>query len=126
MNQAIDTGLPKSRAPMEWATLSNGILFTAQIPIDANGSVIEGSVTEQAKQTLENLKSTVEAAGGTLGDVTQVLIYVTSPEFLPEVNGVYAQYFAAPYPNRAAMVVSALARPDMKVEMIAYAGIEQS
>ena len=126
MNQAVDAGLPVSRSPLEWATLANGILYTAQIPIDANGAVIDGDARVQAEQTLANLKQTVEAAGGTMANITQVLIYVTAPEHLKPVNDVYATYFEAPYPNRAAMVVSALARPEMVVEMIAYAAIESA
>lgn len=124
MKTVVDTGLPASRSPLEWATLANGILYTAQIPIDANGTVIDGDASAQAEQTLDNLKQTVEAAGGNMGDITQVLIYVTSPEHLKPVNDVYARYFDAPYPNRAAMVISALARPEMVVEIIAYACID--
>lgn len=123
MKQVVETGLPKSRSPLEWATMANGVLYTAQIPVNNNGILIEGDATAQAEQTLSNLKQTVEAAGGKMANITQVLIYVTAPEFLNPVNEVYAKYFEAPYPNRAAMVISALARPGMVVEMIAYANI---
>ncbi len=124
MKTVIDTGLPVSRAPLEWATLANGALYTAQIPIDTNGKVVEGGAAAQARQTLENLKQTMVAAGGSMDDITQVLIYVTATEHLAPVNKVYAEYFTAPYPNRAAMVISALAREEMWVEMIVYAHID--
>jgi 2-iminobutanoate/2-iminopropanoate deaminase len=123
VKQVIDAGLPVSKSPLEWATLADGILYTAQIPITANGQILDGDAAAQAEQTLDNLKQTVEAAGGTLDDITQVLIYVTGAEHLKPVNEVYARYFSAPYPHRAAMVISALARPEMVVEMIAYAHI---
>ena len=53
--------------------------------------------------------------------VTQVLIYVTDRAHLATVNAVYAEYFAAPYPNRAAMIIAGLAREEMLVELVVYA-----
>ena len=124
MISIVKTDLYNSPSPLEWATIGNGILFTAQIPIDKEGKVVEGGIEAQARQTLENLKHTLECAQAKLSDVTQVLIYVTDKKFLPIVNTVYAEYFYPPYPNRAAMVISGLARDEMLVEMIAYAAPE--
>ncbi|WP_306421990.1 RidA family protein [Marinobacterium sedimentorum] len=72
---------------------------------------------------MDNLKHCIEAAGLGMQDVTQVLIYVTDRVFLPVFNQVYAQYFDAPYPNRAAMVIAGLAREEMLVEVVAYAAV---
>ena len=52
-----------------------------------------------------------------------VLIYVTDRSYLATVNTVYAEYFSAPYPNRAAMVISGLAREEMLVELVVYATV---
>jgi len=124
MISIVKTDLYNSPSPLEWATIGNGILFTAQIPINKEGQVVEGGIEAQTRQTLENLKHTLECAEASLSDVTQVLIYVTDKKFLPIVNAVYAEYFHPPYPNRAAMVISGLARDEMLVEMIAYAAPE--
>ncbi len=126
MIRTVKTNLYKSPAPLEWATIGNGILFTAQIPIDSAGNVVEGGIAPQVRQTLENLKHTLESAHATLSNVTQVLIYVTDKTYLPTVNAIYADYFKAPYPNRAAMIISGLARDEMLVEIVAYAAIEES
>ena len=67
------------------------------------------------------LRHTLEAAGSSLDAVTQVLIYVTDRRYLATVNAVYAEYFQAPYPNRAAVVVAGLAREEMLVELVVYA-----
>ncbi|MOA48626.1 Enamine/imine deaminase [compost metagenome] len=101
--------------------IGNGTLYTAQIPIDVQGQVVEGGIEAQARQTLDNLKHTLEAAGLGMDAVTQVLIYVTDRAYLATVNQVYAEYFSAPYPNRAAMVVAGLAREEMLVELVVYA-----
>ncbi|GMG93588.1 2-iminobutanoate/2-iminopropanoate deaminase [Cupriavidus metallidurans] len=123
MKQIIDTGLPRSAAPVEWAVLGNGILFTTQIPTGADGNVVEGGMEAQARQTLQNLKQTLDAAGGSLADLTQVIVYVTDRADLAVFNRVYAEMIPAPYPNRAAIVTVGFGRPEMLVEILAYAAL---
>ena len=121
MKHAIKTDLFASRAPLEWAVVGNGTLYTAQIPIDRQGQVVTGGIEAQTRQTLDNLRHTLEAAGSSLDAVTQVLIYVTDRSYLATVNELYTEYFQAPYPNRAAVVVAGLAREEMLVELVVYA-----
>lgn len=123
MKHAVKTELFASKAPLEWAIIANGQFYTAQIPIDAEGKVVEGGIEAQARQTMENFKHTLEAANLSTNDVTQVLIYVTAREQLPIFNQVYAEYFEAPFPNRAAMIVAGLAREEMLCEIVAYAAV---
>ncbi|MDX1256455.1 RidA family protein [Vibrio parahaemolyticus] len=121
----VKTSLFASKAPLEWAIVNNGTLYTAQIPIDDTGVVVEGGIEAQTRQTFNNLIHTLECAGESLDSVLQVLIYVTDREYLKTVNQVYAEYFEAPYPNRAAMVVAGLAREEMLVEFVVYASASQ-
>ncbi|WP_045418345.1 RidA family protein [Vibrio owensii] len=121
----VKTALFASKAPLEWAIVNNGTLYTAQIPIDDTGVVVEGGIEAQTRQTFNNLVHTLECAGESLDSVLQVLIYVTDREYLKTVNQVYAEYFDAPYPNRAAMVVAGLAREEMLVEFVVYASASQ-
>ena len=123
--QAVKTSLFASKAPLEWAITHNGTLYTAQIPIDQNGVVVDGGIEAQTRKTLDNLVHTLECAGESLDSVLQVLIYVTDREYLATVNKVYAEYFNAPYPNRAAMVVAGLAREEMLVELVVYAAVKE-
>ncbi|WP_336367484.1 RidA family protein [Marinobacter sp. C2H3] len=120
----VATQLPQSKAPLEWAVTAHGILFTAQIPIDASGQVVDGGIEAQARQTLENLKHTLDCAGCGMAGLTQALIYVTDRAHLVTVNAVYAEYVSSPSPNRAALIVSGFARPEMLVEIVAYAAVE--
>jgi len=108
---------------VEWVVIANGQLSTAQIPINSLVPVVEGGIEAQARQTMENFKHTIEAAELTMADVTQVLIYVTDRDQLPVFNKVYADYFEAPYPNRAAMIVAGLAREEMLCAVVAYAAV---
>ncbi|MNI64458.1 Enamine/imine deaminase [compost metagenome] len=86
--------------------------------------MVNGGIEAQTRQTLDNLRHTLQAAGSSLDAVTQVLIYVTDRSYLATVNAVYAEYFQAPYPNRAAMVVAGLAREEMLVELVVYACVD--
>lgn len=122
MKQAVKTGLPAPAAPIEWATIADGILYTAQIPLKADGSIESGDIRTQTRLTLENLKQTVVAVGGSLADVTQVLVYLPDPKDFPGMNEVYGQYFAKPYPNRAT-VIAQLMVPGARIEIVAYAHV---
>ena len=121
--QAVKTSLYASKSPLEWAVTNNGTLYTAQIPIDENGDVVAGGIEAQVRQTLDNLKHTLECANVGMDSVLQVLIYVTNRDYLKVVNQVYAEYFTEPYPNRAALVISGLAREEMLVELVVYAAV---
>ena len=50
--QAVKTELFASKAPLEWAIVNNGTLYTAQIPIDQTGVVVEGGIEAQTVQNL--------------------------------------------------------------------------
>jgi enamine deaminase RidA (YjgF/YER057c/UK114 family) len=122
MRQAIKTHLPSENVPIEWATTADGILYTAQIPIREDGTIETGDITKQATLTLDNLKRTVEAAGGSMDDVTQVLVYLTSPDAFAGMNAVYQKYFRKPYPNRATVVAGLMVK-GAQIEIVAYAHI---
>jgi enamine deaminase RidA (YjgF/YER057c/UK114 family) len=122
MKSAVATGLKAANAPIEWATIADGIVYTAQIPMKADGSIETGDIGVQTELTLRNLKQTVEAAGGTMADVAQVLVYLPDPADFPGMNAVYQRYFAKPYPNRAT-IVAKLMVAGARIEIVAYAHV---
>ena len=121
MKQVLDVGLPEPKQPFSWAVKSAGMLFTAHGPVRADGSICTGPIDEQARLTFDNLRRALQAAGGTLDDVTQVLIYMTDVADMPTIDHVYREYFKAPFPNRSSAAVAALVVPGMKLEIVAYA-----
>ena len=121
MKQVVDVGLPEPRQPFSWAVKSAGMLFTAHGPVRLDGSISTGPIDEQARLTFANLRRALEAAGGTLDDVTQVLIYMTDVADMPAIDRVYREFFRAPFPNRSSAAVAALVVPGMKLEIVAYA-----
>jgi enamine deaminase RidA (YjgF/YER057c/UK114 family) len=118
----VKTHLPAVSAPLEWATIADGILYTAQIPNREDGSIETGDIRDQARLTLDNLRRTVEAAGGSMDDVTQVLVYLPDADDFAGMNEIYAKAFQAPYPNRAT-IIAGLMVPGARIEVVAYAHV---
>ena len=123
MKEIVDTGLPALAQPFSWAVKASGLLFTAHGPVRPDGSIDTGAIEDQARLSFANLQRAVEAAGGRLDDVTQVLIYMTDVKDMPAIDSVYREFFAAPYPNRSSMGVAGLVVPGMKIEIVAYAAV---
>ncbi|MFT3717745.1 RidA family protein [Pseudorhodoferax sp.] len=122
MKHVVDTGLPPPKQPFSWAVKGTGaLLFTAHGPVRPDGSIDTGPIAQQARLTFANLRAAVQAAGGTLADVTQVLVYMTDVADMPAIDAVYREFFEAPYPNRSSAAVAALVVPGMKIEIVAYA-----
>ena len=122
MKEVIDVGLPEIGQPFSWAVKASGaMLFTAHGPVRSDGSIDTGPIAAQALLTFANLQRALSAAGGTLNDVTQVLIYMTDIADMKAIDAVYREFFSAPYPSRSSAAVAALVVPGMKLEIVAYA-----
>jgi enamine deaminase RidA (YjgF/YER057c/UK114 family) len=116
------TGLGRNPNAVSGAVVSRGILYTAVIPRRLDGSVETGDPAVQIGLTLENLKRTVEAAGGSLDDYVQIVVYLSDPKHFDLMISIYKKYFTRePYPNRATIFAAGLAVPGMIVEMVAQA-----
>jgi len=79
--------------------------------------IIEGGVVAQTRQTMENIKASVIAAGATMADLNECTVFVMDMADYAAVNGVYIEYFRVNPPVRAALAVSALPRPAARVEI---------
>ena len=83
--------------------------FTSgQLPIDAATGKMPETAAEQAKQSLENVKHILEAAGLTMDDTVKTTVYIKNISDFPAVNEVYATYFAKPFPARSCFEVGNL------------------
>ncbi len=118
MRRIVETGLKKPSAPHAWAMISNGTLHSVHVPIRPDGTIEDGTATQQAEVTLADLQATLEAAGATFEDVVLVQIYLTSLEHKAAVDAVYTRFFKEPYPVRACIAVSALPTPGTVIEII--------
>lgn len=87
------------------------VYLSGQIPlVPATMQLVSESFAEQTHQVFKNLTAVCEAAGGSLNDMVKVNIFLTDLGQFATVNEIMSQYFAEPYPARAAIQVSALPR----------------
>jgi reactive intermediate/imine deaminase len=113
MRKTIHTDkAPKAIGPYSQAVRAgNTVYFSGQIPLDpAIGELVTGDISFQTKRVFENLKAVCEAAGGTLGGIVRVGIYLTDLGNFAAVNAVMAEYFKEPYPARSTIGVASLPR----------------
>ncbi len=115
---------PKAIGPYSQAIAANGLVFTSgQIAIDpSSGKLSTGSIEEQTRLVLSNLKAVLEAAGSSLDKTVKCTVFLQDMNDYSEMNAVYGEFFKAPYPARSAVQVARLPK-DVKVEIEAIAVI---
>ena len=85
------------------------VYLSGQIPLDpATGALVEGDVETHIRRVFDNLRAVARAAGGDLANLVKLNVYLTDLGHFQAVNKVMAEYFAPPYPARAALGVAAL------------------
>ena len=113
---------PKSETWSNCKTYGNHVYISGMTAHDLAGNVVgDGSMYDQSKRTFEKIKHLVEAAGGTMNDVIKVNIYVTDITERGEAWRARAEFFTGNFPASTLVEVSALATPELKVEIEAQA-----
>ena len=110
-NLAIHTDLaPAAIGPYSQAIQAgNTIYVSGQLPIDpATGAFAGDDIASQTRQSLTNLKNILNAAGAEMSDVVKTTVYLANIADFTAMNAVYGEFFAAPYPARAAFEVACL------------------
>lgn len=96
MKKIINTSnAPAPVGPYNQSVMVNGMLFVSgQIAIiPETGKLVEGSIEEETKQVMENLKAILEEAGMTFENVIKSSVFVSDMHNYSKINGVYASYF---------------------------------
>ena len=89
----------------------NTVYLSGQIPLDPKTmEIVTGDVETHVRRVFENLRAVARAAGGDLANAVKINVYLTDLANFQTVNKVMAEYFAQPYPARAAIGVAALPR----------------
>ncbi len=103
----------------------NTIYVSGQASLDANGHLVGPSdVVAQTRQTLENMKTVLAAAGATLDDVVKVTVYLANRDDRPKVNEVRKEYFKANRPASTLIEISRFAIEGMLIEIEAIAVVK--
>lgn len=102
---------PQAIGTYSQAIKVNGTVYlSGQIGLDPTSMQMVEGIEAQIHQVFKNLKAVAQAAGGNMGDVVKLNVFLTDLGHFAKVNEIMAQYCQPPYPARAAVGVSALPR----------------
>ncbi len=108
-------------APYTLVVRKDNVVTTAgMLGLDADGKLVGDDITSQTRQTLDNIRTALEAAGASLDDVVKVTVFITDIGNFSGMNAVYTEVFGDTKPARSTVGVE-LALPGALVEIEATA-----
>ena len=120
----LDSGkvYPPKMPLAEAVRIDKTLLLSGQIGIRPGTlTLVPGGIKEEARQTMENIKTTLEAHGYTMRDLVKCTVMLADIAKWGEFNDIYKTYFTDRFPARSAMGVAGLAiGAQVEVDCIAY------
>lgn len=101
---------PPAAGPYSHAVAAGPFVFVSgQGPMRRDGGgVLRGTLEEEARQTLDNLRAVLQDAGSSLDRVVKVNVYLADMEMFSRFNAVYKEYFTADFPARTCIQAGGL------------------
>jgi 2-iminobutanoate/2-iminopropanoate deaminase len=100
------------------------IFLSGQLSRDADGNLVgAGDMAEQTRQCIRNMRSVLEAAGGTLDDIVSIVVYTTDMRRFNEIVDARREFFFARLPTSTIVEVNHLADPGLLIEFQATAAL---
>ena len=96
------------------------VFLTGQIPMKNSIVVTEGSIEDQTRIVLDEIKNTLTEAGCKLQDVVKAMVWLKNKDDFPGFNKIYGEYFPHEPPARSAIVSDFLVDILVEVEVVAY------
>ena len=124
MNYISTTKAPAAIGPCSQAVNIGDMIYTSgQIPLSASGELVEGDISAQARQVLQNLTEVLKKGGSSLDKVVKTTIFLANMEDFGDVNIVYAEFFGTHKPARSTVAVKTLPlKVGIEIEAIAIKG----
>jgi reactive intermediate/imine deaminase len=98
------------------------VFVSGQAPISPDGQLVgEGDFETQVRQVFENLQTVLEGSGAGLDAIVKLTVYLTDISRLRAYTQIKGEFFTGTQPASTAVGVTALARPEMMVEVEAFA-----
>ena len=113
---------PAAIGPYSQAIQVRNLVYTSgQIPIDPiTGAFVEGGIKEQTRQSLSNVQAILKEAGLTMANVVKTTVFMADMNDFADMNAVYAEFFAEPYPARSAVAAKSLPKGALvEIEVVA-------
>ena len=111
MKKAIEgKGLAPAIGPYSAGIEAGNMIFTSgQIAMDPHTGALElERIESETERVMCNLQAVLLAAGSDFNNVVKTSIFLSSMDYFPQVNEVYARHFNAPYPARETVAVKTL------------------
>ena len=106
------------------AKAGNAVYVSGTLALDSSGNLVgKGDAKAQTRQILESIKAVLEAAGGSLKDVTFNHIFLADMSFYAAMNEVYREYFPVDPPARYCIRAD-LVKPEFLVEIASIAHLD--
>ena len=96
------------------------VFLTGQVPFKDGAPMTTGSIEDQTRAVLDDIKATLEIAGCELSDVVKAMVWLTDRADFPGFTAVYGEYFPDEPPARSAVVSDLLVDVKVEVEVVAY------
>lgn len=123
MKSVISTSkAPAAIGPYSQAIQVGNLLYASgQIPINpSTGSIVDGGIKEQTRQSLLNVQAILEEAGLSFANVIKTTVFLADINDFADMNGIYAEFFSEPYPARSAVAVKSLPKGALvEIEVVA-------
>ena len=122
MKAIVTKKAPGAIGPYSQAIQVGNFVYTSgQLPIvPETGAFPEGGIKEQTRQSLQNIKAVLEAAGLSMGNVLKTTVFLADMGDFSEMNAVYSEFFSMPYPARSAVAVKTLPKGALvEIEVVA-------
>jgi len=113
---------PKAIGPYVQGKVVGKYIFTSgQIPLKANGELIENNFYEECKQVLKNINFILKKSGSSLNNIVKLTVYLTDLDNFAILNKIFEEEFTKDYPARSTIEVSKLPmNARIEIEAIGY------
>lgn len=110
-----------SHVPLSPAVRAGDFVYVSgQVPVDAQGNVVQGGIKEQTRQVLENVKAALALAGATMDEVVKTTVWLEDARDFGGFNQVYGTFFPKEPPARTTAESRLMIDIKVEIEAIAY------
>ena len=117
------SSVPSPIGPYSQAVRAGGFIFcSGQIAIDPDSGILKMvSIEEETRQVMSNIGKLLEASGCKFSNIVKTSIFISDMDIFPEVNEIYASYFAGNFPARETVAVKTLPKHvNVEISVTAY------
>ncbi|MCB2053847.1 MAG: Rid family detoxifying hydrolase [Geminicoccaceae bacterium] len=114
-------GQAAAGAPYSKAIRAGDFVYVSgQVPMTPDGKLVTGTIEDQTRQVMENIKAALAEAGCDMQDVVKCTGWLGDARDFARFNKVYTSFFEGSLPARSCVESRLMITADVEVEAIAY------